>query len=156
MDTEHPLYHYRECGLDNVFLANGFSRIDGPRGGAVQIHDVEGLHRAIGLRIVRDRQGLTGREFRFLRHEQNLTQLAIAAILGVNVQSVARWEKDRTAAIPGPAQRLMRLLFEEHADGGRPIGEALRQLAELDEARPEPEAVFEVANDAWQLSDAAA
>jgi len=37
------MYHYTECGLDNVWLANGYRQ----RGDAVSIENSEGLHEAI-------------------------------------------------------------------------------------------------------------
>ena len=49
-------YHYSECGLDNIYLYNGFEFVETPRGRAVNIRDIEGLHRAIGLILVRDKK----------------------------------------------------------------------------------------------------
>jgi putative transcriptional regulator len=46
-------YHYRECGLDNIYLLNGFDPVETPRGVSVQIRDREGLHLAIGRCLVR-------------------------------------------------------------------------------------------------------
>jgi len=36
-------YHYRECGLDNVWLLNGYELHDTPYGKGVSFVDVEGL-----------------------------------------------------------------------------------------------------------------
>ncbi len=127
-------YHYAECGLDNIYLVNGFEYVETPRGSGVMIQNLEGLHLAIGRMLVRERRSLRGKEFRFLRHELNLTQQNLALILGVNVQGVAQWEKDKPQnGIPGPAQRLIRLLYEEHTKGNKKIMEPLKRLAELDE-----------------------
>ncbi len=132
--SQSTRYHYTECGLDNIYLLNGFKSVETPRGIGVIIQDVEGLHLAIGTMLVRDKRNLSGKEFRFLRHELNLTQQNLALILGVSVQSVARWEKDQMKeGIPGPAQRLLRLLYEERTSGNREIMEPLEKLAELDE-----------------------
>jgi DNA-binding transcriptional regulator YiaG len=162
-DTEEPAmaesnrYHYTECGLDDVYLLSGFEYIATPRGRSVRIHDLEGLHRAIGTVLVRDRQSLNGREFRFLRHELNQTQAGLAATLGVNVQSVARWEKGQTKdPIDGPAQRLLRLLYREYIDENKDIAQPLKELAELDEMFSEAEDEFGYEEkEGWQPSLAA-
>lgn len=125
-------YHYTESGLDNVYLLNGYETVETPRGVGVMITDVEGLHRAIGDILTRERKSLSGREFRFLRHEINLTQQNLSALLGVDVQTVGRWEREETE-IPGPAQGLIRLLYQEKANGNLQISEPLERLAELDE-----------------------
>jgi len=127
-------YHYTECGLDNIYLLNGHDPVETPRGIGVMIQDVDGLHLAIGRMLVREKRDLRGREIRFLRHELNLTQQNLALVLRVNVQAVARWEKEQTKeGIPGPAQGLIRLLYEEHTRGNKKIMEPLKRLAELDE-----------------------
>jgi putative transcriptional regulator len=128
-------YHYAECGLDNIYLVNGFEYVETPRGKSVNIRDIEGLHRAIGSMLVRERKDLNGNEFRFLRHEINMTQQDLAAVLRVDVQSVARWEKGRNKGpIDGPAQNILRLLYEESIlKENRDILEPLKRLAELDE-----------------------
>jgi putative transcriptional regulator len=125
-------YHYTECGLDNVMLIGGVERVKTPRGEGITIKDVEGLHRVIGDILVRERKNLSGKEFRFLRHEINATQLVISSLLGVDVQTVGRWERDESE-IPGPAQGLIRLLYEEKINNNREISEPLERLADLDE-----------------------
>ena len=155
--VEPTRYRYTECGIDNIYLLNGFDFVDTPRGASVKIRDVEGLHRAIGMMLVRDRQSLNGQEFRFLRHELNQTQADLAAMLGVSVQSVARWEKGRTKdTIDGPAQRLLRLLYREYVVGNKDIVEPLRELAQLDEMFCDSDEEFGFENqDGWQSQIAA-
>jgi DNA-binding transcriptional regulator YiaG len=103
-----------------------------PRGKGVTIKDIEGLHRVIGSILVRERKNLNGREFRFLRHEINATQQLVATLLRVDVQTVGRWERGE-CEIPGPAQGLIRLLYEEKINDNKAISEPLERLAELDE-----------------------
>lgn len=151
-------YHYTECGLDNIYLLNGVETVETPRGKGVKIEDMEGLHRAIALILVREKKELSGKEFRFLRHEINMTQLVLAALLGVDAQTVARWEKGVSEKIPGPAQGIIRLLYEEQTNGNQAICEPLRRLAELDElANSDEEAIeFEDTEEGWQPVSAAA
>ncbi len=107
-------YHYRESGLKNIWLRNGYRMVDTPYGEAVEIEKVEQLHRAIARAVIA-RPRLSGREFRFLRTEMNLSQEALARMLGNSAQSVALWEKGRGA--PKWADRLIRALYREHAEG---------------------------------------
>ncbi len=125
-------YHYTECGLDNVYLVNGFKLVETPRGRGVQIENMPGLHRAIGRFLLEEKKQLTGRELRFLRHELNMTQETLSHLVGVNVQTVARWEKGQSD-VPGPADRLMRVIYKEATGGNVKIIEPLRALSELDE-----------------------
>jgi putative transcriptional regulator len=126
-------YHYKESGLDNIYLVNGYEWVKTPRGKALKIEDVDGLHRAIGLALINEKKSLTGREFRFLRHELNLTQQAVGMMVGVDVQTVGRWERDE-CEVHGSAERLIKLLYAEKISENPKISELLGRLAELDEA----------------------
>lgn len=140
--TKSKPYQYRECGLDNVWLVGGVEYVETPRGTGVTIQDVEGLHKAIGNILVREKKDLNGREFRFLRHEIDLTQQNLAALLQVEVQAVGRWERNENEnGVPGPAQGLIRLLYEEKANGNKAIIEPLERLAEIDEQFGEDEEI---------------
>jgi DNA-binding transcriptional regulator YiaG len=102
--------HYTDCGLDYVFLQNGFEveTIDGEE--YLSITDLDGLHRAIGMHIVMARKAPTGRELRFLRNELKMSQADLGRMIGVTYQSVARWEKGQTD-VPGPAVFSVKLLY---------------------------------------------
>ena len=124
-------YHYTQCGLDHIYLLNGVARHKTSYGGGVSIYDAEGLHRAIALNIVSNKAVLNGRELRFLRKLMDLTQADLALWLGVNVQSVARWEKGK-ADMSGPADRLVRLLYLSSEFTDVKVLDQIRALAELD------------------------
>lgn len=83
-----------------------------------------------------------------------MTQQLVANLLRVDVQTVARWEK-KTPEIPGPAQGLIRILYEERTNGNREITTLLAELAELDEIiHGDNEALeFEDTEEGWQASD---
>lgn len=132
IDRKRSAYHYRECGLDNIYLLNGVTWSKGKRGDWAHIEDVDGLHLAIGKMLISEKKRLNGRELRFLRHELNMTQDLVASLLYSDTQAVARWEKGKTK-VPGPADRLIRLLYKEHVNGNKAISEPLKRLAELDE-----------------------
>lgn len=121
------MYHYRESGLQNVWLRNGYRIVGTPYGEAIEIEKVEQLHRAIA-RAVQARPRLSGKEFRFLRCEMDLSQEALAQMIGNSAQSVALWEKGRGA--PKWADRLMRALYCEHVEGNANLKEIFARAEE--------------------------
>jgi putative transcriptional regulator len=146
-------YQYRGCGLDNVYLEGGVEYIQTPRGWVLHIKEVEGLHRAIGRWLVHEKKELTGKEFRFLRHEINLTLQNLAAILNTDVQNIGRWEREEVDKIPGPAQGLIRLLYDEKINGNTEISKSLQRLADLDEQFEEDDEIkFESGPEGWSLA----
>lgn len=86
-------YHYTECGLDNVYLLSGFEleTVDGEE--ELFIHDIHGLHRAIGHIVATKTEPLKGAEIRYLRHMMNMSQTRLGDFLGVTYQTVLLWEK---------------------------------------------------------------
>ncbi len=80
-------YHYTECGLDNVWLENGYEvETHKNYGDLVCISNPRGLHDAIGRLLVRLPRTLFGSEFRFLRTELDMSQRILAETLGVGEQ----------------------------------------------------------------------
>lgn len=126
-------YHYKESGLDNVFLENGYTVHQTPYGEGVSIKDTDGLHRLIGEWLAAVPKKLNGAEFRYLRLQMEMSQRSIAALLGAEEQAVRRWEKYRTKPVNGPADRMIRLLYSEYVGGNVRIREAVDRLAELDQ-----------------------
>ena len=102
-------YRYRECGLDNVYLVNGFTYQDTPYGPGVSFHNIPGLHAAITRALVCKEDPLKPQEFRFLRNRLKLTQAEFADLIGSTRQNIGRWERGTTNDIPGPADLLARL-----------------------------------------------
>ena len=128
-------FHYKRCGLDNIFLVNGFEEEfdeDGER--YVTVLDVDDLHKAIGLHLVTCRKTLSPKEIRFLRRTMDLTQAEMGRLIDQSAQQVARWEKG-ISNISGPADRLMRVMFVSLIDENeKSVGpmEFLTRLDELD------------------------
>jgi DNA-binding transcriptional regulator YiaG len=106
-------HHYKACGLDDVYLYNGFTVEETDYGRGVTVHNSEALHRAIATYLISDHKPLSAREFRFLRKQMEFTQEQVARRLQVDVQTIARYEKDR-AAIPGAVDAVMRILYAVH------------------------------------------
>ena len=123
-------HHYTESGLDNVWLNGGVAWRESRYGPGVAIENVDGLNAAIAAWIVERKSYWHGRELKFLRKRLNLSQKALADLLGYSDQQVRRWEND-VAEMPSPASRLLRLLvreWETKADDRAP--EFMRTLLE--------------------------
>lgn len=140
---------YSECGLEDVYLLGGYERVKTPYGVGIVVKDLDDLHKAITLYLVRDKKILSGTELRFLRKQLDLTQAELGRRLRLSDQQVARWEKAQ-CEISGPADLLLRLLCAKHF--GINVDEALDQLARLIEIdTPVNErAVFTPTRDGWQ------
>lgn len=124
------IYHYKSCGLDNVYLMNGFKEEETEYGWAISFENISGLHKAIALFIVRQDGKLSGKEFKFLRKELELTQEQLAKYLGLGVQEINRWENAKNNVNPA-ADRLLRLLYLECKLGNPHVLELLKQLQEM-------------------------
>jgi len=157
---KEPL-HYTDCGLDNIYLRNGFSDEPDEDGDQyLTITDIDGLHRAIGMNIVLARKAPTGKELKFLRNELSMSQAELGLVLGVSDQSVARWEKGHCGA-NGAAVFALRMIYllslipakerENLLDG---ILARLRKLSEEDETTDD--IVLSYEGDKWQTPALAA
>lgn len=148
-EQEKELLHYKGCGLDDVFLASGYDQEPTPYGSGVRIRNLDKLREAIGLSLVVERKVLRGKELRYLRQQMNLTQTELARLMGCNSQQVARYEKE-TNEVPGPADRMIRLLYKDHVSGkGVNIRRLLNCLDGLDDDRS-GRMVFTVTDHGWK------
>ncbi|MEE9453156.1 MAG: hypothetical protein V3V13_02075 [Paracoccaceae bacterium] len=127
----HNIHHYKECGLDNIYLTNGVNILETPYGRTTSINDLDGLHRAIGLHVANTKSRLSGKEVKFLRHELDLSQAVLATLLRTTEQTFARWEKGKIK-LPGPAQALLTAFYMENVKGGSTLAKHLEHLAQLD------------------------
>lgn len=124
------MYHYTESGLDNVWLENGFHERNTPYGKAVSIEDVDGLHAILALRISHKQGRITGKEFRFLRCQLELSQASLAKLMGLTEQAVSLWE--RTGKVPKHADSFVRLLVLAKLDGKQPVAKVLERITVVD------------------------
>ena len=58
-------FHYTACGLDYVYLQNGYKVHDTKHGKGVSVKDAQGLHHAIARAIICSPYHLRGQEVRF-------------------------------------------------------------------------------------------
>jgi putative transcriptional regulator len=145
---DQPL-HYTGSGLDDIYLMNGYEVHPTDYGPAVSVKDLDALRRVIGEYLVRKKKLLKGKELRFLRTEMDLTQSELSRLIGYSDQQVARWEKDQSR-IPGPANRMIRLLFRSHLTNDCvSVREVLDHLDRLDSTISDRH-VFEKAGNTWR------
>jgi len=91
---------------------------------------MEGLHATIGRHIINNKLKLSGAEVRFFRKELDLYQVHLSHLLGVSEVSIRGWENHRTK-ITKPADKILRILFAEHANGNKKIKEFFESLSQL-------------------------
>lgn len=123
--------HYTACGLDNVWLANGFSVKETKYGRGVAIRDAEGLHKLLATHLV-DKQGLlSGKEFRFLRVYLGLTQQALGKLMGnASENAVSLWE--RKDAVPALNDHWLRMHVIAKLKGNTRVIDAIERLQTVD------------------------
>ena len=120
------MYHYTQCGLDNVWLENGFELKATPYGKAAAVHDVDGLHALLAATLVEKHGPLTGKEFRFLRAWLGLTQEALAQLMGVTEGALSLWE--RKDAVPRLNEKMLRLMVLAKTDGNATVHDAIERI----------------------------
>lgn len=121
------MYHYTDGGLRNVWLVNGYEIKQTPYGEGVAFHNVEGLTRSICTALTHKASKLTGAEFRYIRSAgMLLSQPALGHLMGIDGQSVARWEKN--SKVPRWADKLVRLLYTAQVQGDEPIAKAMERI----------------------------
>jgi DNA-binding transcriptional regulator YiaG len=125
------MYHWDDMGLKNVWLANGYTLHDTPYGRGVSFEDIEGLTRAVCLALARKPGKLTGVELRYLRQSGlGMSQPSLGRLMGIDAQSIARWEK--SGKVPKWANRMIRLVYEAHADGNTAIRRVVGRINDVD------------------------
>lgn len=127
MNTRKDIYHYTECGLDDVFII-GMPMIADDDDEAVAIPNINELHCAIAAAIVSGDTAMTGRRLRFIRTEMGLTMAELGRMVHKDQQTVGRWERDETP-IDANAEAVLRLIAMERLDLGAP--ESVAAVSEL-------------------------
>jgi DNA-binding transcriptional regulator YiaG len=146
------MYQYTESGLDNVFLLSGYEYADG--GKTVVIHDIDGLHRAIGRELASQPHRLTGKEFRFLRSELLLSQAGLAKLLGVKELTIGRWEREESE-IPAIAEAAVRAMFQQSLKEGFQFRKLLEEMADLEDEMARPTLTMQERKGRWTVSETA-
>lgn len=109
------VYHYTECGLDNVMI-EGLDVVNDHAGEETVVIPAIGLlHQVIAEGIVSLPTKMSGRELRFLRTEMGMTQAQLAEVLKVTLLTVSRWEREENP-IQDAAEMLVRLMAIERLE----------------------------------------
>lgn len=113
------MYHYTEGGLRNIWLVNGYERVETRYGKALTIQDLPGLTRAICKALIRKNSKLTGAEFRYLRQAMLMSQASLGRTLGRTDQAIAGWEKN--SKVPKFADQMLRVVYAAHVGGNAKV-----------------------------------
>ena len=113
------MYHYTDGGLRNIWLTNGFERLETRYGEALTIQDLPGLTRAICKALIRKNSKLTGAEFRYLRQAMLMSQASLGRTLGRTDQAIAGWEKN--SKVPKFADQMLRVVYAAHVDANEQV-----------------------------------
>lgn len=116
-------FHYTACGLDNVWLANGFKVKTTHHGNAVAVNDVDGLHQLIAQTLIDKPGRLTGNEFRFLRTQIGLSQEALGELLDFSENAVSLWE--RKDMVPAACDQWLRMSMLAKLEGNAKLADAI-------------------------------
>lgn len=146
------MYHYTECGLDNIHLKNGYELFKTEEGSAYSVHDLDALHKAIARGLVDQDAPLSGKEFRFFRVELDLSQKALGIILGKSEQQVANWEKGKTD-VPILVDATIRQYYSETLNNESKLSDLLTKLSVLDKRLHELQFALEETGGNWAVSD---
>ncbi len=147
------MYHYTSCGLDNIYLKNGFDIQEGLEGKGVSIHDIDSLHLVIAKGIIDKSGPLSGREFRFLRIEMDFSQKVVGDLMDKSDQAVANWEKGK-GDIHVLADKAIRDLYMESI-GESHVTNILSKLRDIDRQIHEMEFQLSETEKGWQLEQCA-
>ncbi len=146
---------YDDCGLRNIWLKNGYSYVSvRGHGKCLEITDVDGLHRSIGSALVNYRKRLSGAEIRFLRVEMGMSQKRLADCMGVDEQTISLWERSKRRPAVA-AERVLRLLYLEHADGKTKVAKMIAQWNDIDrmeEQKDDAKQIFQETRKGWGMA----
>jgi DNA-binding transcriptional regulator YiaG len=131
------LYHDTNCGLEYVYLRDGYEIHETRHGRGVAIHNAQALHEAIAREVIRRPQRLHGQEVRFLRSLLQLSQARLARVLGTTRLSVARWEARPNHAIPGTTDAALRMFYVLKANKHELAEQICELLTEIDKLEHE-------------------
>lgn len=123
-------YLYTESGLSNVVLANiDVFVCEHCANKLVEIPRIAKLHRAIAYELVKQKERLRPEEIRFLRQYLGRSSTDFADLMGVEIESVSRWENGKVQ-MSTPHERFLRLMvMHEEPTTEYPLDE-LKSVAE--------------------------
>ena len=128
------MYQYKQSGLDNVWLVDGYQIVNTPYGEAVQFEDATSLDLAIANALINQTEPLTGKEFRFLRQQIGMSQSDVASFMHVDPQSVAKRKKGQVS-LPFANEAVMRFIYSSYQEKDAKIYPMLETMKAIDKAK---------------------
>lgn len=125
------MYHYTMCGLDNVWLENGYTLREGKYGQEVAVDHADELHLAIAGALTKKKGTLTAKEFRFIRKSIGLSQQRAAEWVGVTEQTLSLWERGQSP-VTTAGDRLIRLMWTAKQEPNAPVGDYVERMNTVD------------------------
>ncbi|HEY2445335.1 MAG TPA: hypothetical protein VGI20_06320 [Rhizomicrobium sp.] len=113
------MYHYRESGLSNTWLSNGYEYVQTAAGQAICIRNPDGFQKAIAESLAARCKRLSGEEFRFLRKYLGLARGSLGEMFGLNERTITRWEE--SSGPPLWADRLIRAFYYDESSNPFPL-----------------------------------
>lgn len=144
----NAFFHYTDCGLDDVYLKNGYTIDDE---GNLFIKDIHGLHRTIGISLVFLGRKLKGKEIRFIRHYLDWSQKTLGEFLGVDYQTILRWESGKNKITKSP-EKLLRLTFYGYLNKDARIVESIDTISDIDNNRKDEKISLSFKNAEWKTA----
>jgi putative transcriptional regulator len=83
------MHHYITCGLQNVWLSNGYRYGESPYGPTLAIADTPGLTRSIATAVAMKDWPLSRQEIRFLHKHLELSYGDLEPVIGLSAQFIA-------------------------------------------------------------------
>jgi DNA-binding transcriptional regulator YiaG len=118
-------FHYKSCGISNVWLLSGYNTHETKYGEAHSYADIDGLYQAITIALCTVDWKMKPEVIRFLRKRLGYSQEEFGKEFECTNQAVAKWEKG-TTAIPVAVARLVRLIcLERFAPSNMSLHEAI-------------------------------
>ena len=146
-------YQYKECGLDYVYLLNGFTVHETPYGNGVSIKNAEKLHKVIADCIVTGPQQIHGREIRFLRSVMDVSQKRLGEMLGVERGRIAQIEAEKDEPITMTMDNLMRYRYASFMKEDSILKRMCEYLDEIDEQAELETVLCEDEGGNWQCGE---
>jgi putative transcriptional regulator len=151
------LFHYTQCGLDDVWLANGYHIETTEYGSGYVVENAIELHGVIARGIVDNPSPLRGQDARFLRTMLDLSQGDFGKLLGVDRTTVIRWEAANRKPLARITDIAIRETYASHSGGGL-IADVIKELQQADDMKHGVvyrRSVYETRNRGWRQSEAA-
>lgn len=148
------MFHYKACGLPNVYLENGYTIQQTEHGEAFSISNIEQLHDAIGMAVIAKPDHLTGDEVRFLRTELSMSMKALGKLLGYKYETIKSWESGKSD-IQKSSDVLLRALYSEYHNEASKVQSLVHSINNLEKEMSQMLRFKRQDNDGWVVDEEA-